>query len=52
MITKKMAPDIAHGMAWVWKCYKCNLCFKDEAHAHMHKAVTDHSVAKIQLPVV
>ena len=52
MITRKATPDIEHGMVWVWKCYRCNLYFKDEAHARMHKVVANHSTAKIQLAVV
>ena len=38
-------------MVQAWKCYRCNLCFKDEAHVRMHRRVMNHSVAKIQLVV-
>ena len=39
-------------MVRAWKCYRCNLYFKDKAHVHMHKVVMNHSVDKIQLAVV
>ena len=30
----------------VWKCYRCNLSFKDENLAEMHKQIAEHSVTK------
>lgn len=37
------------GMVRAWKCYRCNLYFKYETHAHMHRGVMNHSVARIKL---
>ncbi len=31
----------------VWKCYRCNLIFKEEIHAIVHKDISNHSVSKI-----
>ncbi len=33
---------------FLWKCYRCELTFKDEAHAEMHKEISKHSVSKIK----
>ena len=52
MATKNTAFNTMHGTVWAWKCYRCNLYFKDEAYAHMHKIVMNHSVVKIQLAAV
>ena len=30
----------------VWKCFRCNLSFKDEQVAEMHKEISSHSVTK------
>ncbi len=30
----------------VWKCYRCNLSFKDKEVAEMHKEIASHSVRK------
>ena len=38
-------------MSQVWKCYRCNLYFQNEAHAHMHKSVMNHSVTRVRLAV-
>ena len=35
-------PDI------VWKCFRCNLTFKDEQLAEMHKQIENHSVTKVK----
>ena len=32
----------------VWKCYRCNLSFKDDQVAKMHKEISEHSVTKIK----
>ena len=32
----------------VWKCYRCNLSFKDEDVAEIHKQISTHSVTKIK----
>ena len=31
-----------------WKCYRCNLNFKDEDVADMHKEISTHSVTKVK----
>jgi len=31
-----------------WKCFRCNLTFKDESIAHMHNDISNHSVSKIK----
>jgi len=31
----------------VWKCYRCNLSFKDEGVAEIHKQISSHSVSKV-----
>ena len=32
----------------VWKCFRCNLSFKDESLAEMHKQISGHSVSKVK----
>ena len=32
----------------VWKCFRCNLSFKDDQIAEMHKQISEHSVTKIK----
>ena len=32
----------------VWKCFRCNLSFKDESLAEMHKQISEHSVSKVK----
>ena len=29
----------------VWKCFRCNLIFKDEEHAKLHENLTKHPVS-------
>ncbi len=36
----------------VWKCFRCNLSFKDEQIAKMHKEISAHSVTKVKTIVV
>ena len=31
----------------IWKCYRCNLSFKDESVAEIHKQISSHSVSKV-----
>ena len=31
-----------------WKCFRCNLAFKDEDVADMHKEISAHSVTKVK----
>ena len=31
-----------------WKCFRCNLSFKDEEVANLHKQISDHSVSKVK----
>ena len=32
----------------VWKCFRCNLSFKDYQLAEMHKKISEHSVTKVK----
>lgn len=32
----------------VWKCFRCNLSFKDENVADIHKKISEHSVTKVK----
>ena len=32
----------------VWKCFRCNLSFKDKELAEMHKQIANHSVTKVK----
>ncbi|HUT05110.1 MAG TPA: hypothetical protein VMW74_00235 [Nitrosopumilaceae archaeon] len=32
-----------------WKCFRCNLSFKDEAVAKLHKQISNHSVSKVKV---
>jgi len=27
-----------------WKCFRCNLSFKSEEHAEIHKEITSHHI--------
>ena len=29
-----------------WKCYRCNLVFREELHAILHKEISNHSLSK------
>lgn len=31
-----------------WKCFRCNLSFKDDQLAEMHKQISEHSVTKVR----
>jgi len=32
----------------IWKCFRCNLSFKDEDVAEIHKQISNHSVTKVK----
>lgn len=32
----------------LWKCYRCDLSFRDEAHARMHEEVSGHAPTKLR----
>ena len=32
----------------VWKCFRCNLTFKDENLAEIHKQISKHSTTKVK----
>ena len=36
----------------VWKCFRCNLSFKDKNLAEMHKEISNHSITKVKTLVV
>jgi protein required for attachment to host cells len=44
---KEFVP-IYHMSGIVWKCYRCNLSFKDKNLAEIHKEISKHSVTKIK----
>ncbi|HUT06138.1 MAG TPA: hypothetical protein VMW74_05570 [Nitrosopumilaceae archaeon] len=31
----------------MWKCYRCELTFKEEEHAKFHKNLLDHNSQKL-----
>ena len=36
----------------VWKCFRCNLSFKDKNLAKIHKEISNHSITKVKTLVV
>ncbi|MCH7649308.1 MAG: hypothetical protein IIA83_11985 [Thaumarchaeota archaeon] len=32
-----------------WKCYRCDLVFREESHAIIHKDVSKHPIRQIEL---
>ena len=32
----------------IWKCFRCNLSFKDNNLAEMHKEISNHSITKVK----
>jgi len=32
-----------------WKCYRCDLTFRDELHVRIHKDISRHPVQQIEL---
>ena len=32
----------------IWKCFRCNLSFKDQELAKMHTEISEHSITKIK----
>ncbi len=37
-----------HMTELIWKCFRCNLSFKDENVAEIHKQISNHSVTKVK----
>ncbi|MGQ0605329.1 MAG: hypothetical protein ACT4OD_00020 [Candidatus Nitrosotenuis sp.] len=35
--------------ARVWKCYRCNLIFRDESAAQLHKELSNHNIATVEI---
>ena len=33
----------------VWKCFRCNLTFKEEALGKLHEEISKHSVSSLKL---
>jgi protein required for attachment to host cells len=31
-----------------WKCYRCNLSFKDQTVAEIHKKIAGHAITKVK----
>ncbi len=36
----------------IWKCFRCDLTFKDKNVAEIHKQISNHSVRKVKTLVV
>ena len=32
----------------MWKCFRCNLTFKDENLADIHRQISNHSVSRVK----
>ena len=32
----------------VWKCFRCNLTYKDKEFAEMHEKISKHSTTKVK----
>ncbi|MEK0337611.1 MAG: hypothetical protein QQN41_09280 [Nitrosopumilus sp.] len=32
----------------IWKCFRCNLSFKEKNVAEMHTQISNHSVTKVK----
>ena len=32
-----------------WKCYRCDLTFKEESHVLLHKDISKHPLRQIEL---
>ncbi|MEE8178494.1 MAG: hypothetical protein V3T63_00785 [Nitrosopumilaceae archaeon] len=32
-----------------WKCFRCNLTFKEEPHAKLHEEISSHSVSFVKI---
>jgi len=35
-----------------WRCYRCNLTFREESHAVIHNEISNHSTRQIELITV
>ncbi len=33
-----------------WKCYRCDLTFREESHAILHKDISNHRSQEIKIP--
>ena len=31
-----------------WKCFRCNLSFREKEHARMHQEISSHAVTKVK----
>ncbi len=31
-----------------WKCFRCNLSFKEEGHARIHQEISRHAVTRVK----
>jgi len=44
---KQFMPNVSmSGM--IWKCFRCNLSFKEDQLAELHKEISAHSVTKVK----
>ncbi|WP_297591777.1 hypothetical protein [Nitrosopumilus sp.] len=35
----------------IWKCFRCNLTFKEKELAEVHKKISNHSITKVKVLV-
>ena len=47
----KLSYCVMSGMI-AWKCYRCNLVFKDQSHVIMHDEVSRHDAIEVKLATV
>jgi len=33
-----------------WKCYRCNLTFKDPSHVDLHRDISQHEARQVEIP--
>jgi hypothetical protein len=49
-IRLKYKKHVIHDMSMTaWKCYQCNLTFKDASHVVMHKEISHHDARKVEI---
>ena len=36
-------------MSSAWKCFRCDLTFKEEDHAKLHEEISQHSVRSVKI---
>lgn len=44
----KQFVHILYMSVMIWKCFRCNLSFKDDQLAEIHKEISSHSITKVK----